>query len=125
MPVLTRQSTAGTGEQTVSIPLSEIVLVGVSLSNPNETSRAEVSEIRLYSGTSAEGINFATLMSGWTIGSHSLYWRGRQHLKGDYVLVGLIKHLNSIKHKLTVFTEVPGLAGKSIWNWNDLWRGGA
>lgn len=123
MPVLTKESEAGSGEQSVSIPLSEVVLVAVSLSNdPLVVDRAEASEILLYSGTSAEGINFLRLIGGWTAGKISLNWRGRLHLKGEYVIVGTVNHVSAtVKHRLTVMTEMPGLAGKTLWDWDRIW----
>ena len=123
MPVLTKESEAGSGEKSVSIPLSEVVLVAVTLSNdPLVVDRAEASEILLYSGTDTEGINYLRLRGGWTAGKISLNWSGRLHLRGEYMLVGTINHVSAtVKHRLTVMTEMPGLEGRSIWEWEKLW----
>jgi len=121
MAVLTAESSAGTGEKDVSIPIDNLVVTAITLSNPNVGTRAEASRIELYEGTKKEGIVVSTLESGWTLGNHVLRWTGRLNLLGSWTLVGTINHAASVKHRFTVLAEPKGAMPQGLWNWN--WAG--
>jgi len=122
VPVQTTESSAGTGDQTAEIALDTLVLVSVTLSNPNVYG-SENASIKLYQGTSKQGIVAATLISGWASQSHDVHWQGRLNLRGSYLIVGTINHAASVKHRITVVTEPKQAMPQGLWDWQRLWTG--